>query len=94
MPPPFWWFAGAAFVVCAAGLFLGKRWGALLWYAIALTVSCAWLVSVVRVALDGWPYPGVLESLISLVPGLLLLLVCVGGSVAVARDFRRARHAL
>lgn len=41
---------------------------------------------IVRLALNGWPAAGTLDTLISLLPGSLLLLVSVGGSLAVRSD--------
>lgn len=73
--------------VTAVGLLLKKRWSLYLWHSIALVVSLSWLVSVIRIALAGWPYVGALPSLISLLPGLLLLTLCAASSAAVAKYF-------
>ena len=89
------WLAAAAVSVAAAfGLILRKRWGAYLWYLIALTASVLWFVVVVQVAISGWPYPDLVSSVISLVPGMALLAVCAFGTIAVARYFRGTRNAL
>ena len=91
----FWWLAPCLFaLVAASGLFLGKRWAQYLWHVIALVVSISWLSSVVRVALSGWPYDTAFTSFVSLLPGLLLLIVCAGGSAIVTKHFRGIRNAL
>ena len=89
-----WLVAAAVAVEAAVGLALRRRWGEYLWYLIALTASVLWLVVVIKVAMSGWPYPDVVSSVISLIPGFALLAVCVFGSIAVARHFKGARNAL
>lgn len=78
----------------AIGLFLNKPWSQYLWHFIALFVSLWWVSSVARVALSAWPYKTLLESAISLIPGLLLVVVCSGASAAVAKHFRNNKNAL
>jgi len=89
-----WLLPAVLLLVVAFGLFLRKRWSQYLWYLIALAVSVSWVVSVVRVARSGWPYDNALSSVISLVPGLLLIAVCAGGSAVVANHFRASKNAL
>ena len=89
------WLIPSAFAfVGAIGLFLNKRWGSYVWYAIALITSAWWLQSIVKLLISGWPEESVFNTGISLIPGLLLLVVCVGGSIAVAKQFRSAADAL
>jgi hypothetical protein len=83
-----WLLPAVVSFVAGIGLFLRKAWSQFLWYAIALAVSVFWIVSVVRIALSDWPDPDILGSIISLIPGALLLALCAGGSVAVYRYFR------
>ncbi len=89
-----WLLPSVLLLVAAGGLFLRKRWSPYLWYITALVISVSWVVSVVRVALSGWPYDNALSSVISLVPGLLLVGVCAGGSAVVAKHFRASKNAL
>ena len=89
-----WLLPAVVSLIAAVGLFLSKRWSQYLWHVMALAVSLSWVVSVVRVALSGWPYDSALSSVVSLVPGLLLVAVCAGGSAVVAKHFRGNKNAL
>jgi hypothetical protein len=83
-----WLLPAVVSLIAAFGLFLSKHWSQYIWHTMAMAVSLWWAVSVVRIALSGWPYDGVLSSAISLIPGILLVAVCGGGSVMVAKHFR------
>jgi len=85
---PLWWLASAVTGIAAYGLFRRAGWAQFAWHTIALLVSLAWVASVVHTAMVGWPYASVASSVISLVPGLLLLVVCEAGSLVVARYYR------
>ena len=89
-----WLLPAVVTLIAAVGLFLSKRWSQYLWHALSLVVSMSWVISVVRVALSGWPYDSALPTVISLVPGLLLVAVCAGGSAIVAKHFRSNQNAL
>jgi hypothetical protein len=89
-----WLVAASVALVGAVGLALRRRWSQYLWYLIALSASVLWVVTVVRIAMSGWPHNDVVSSVISLVPGLLLLTVCIFGSIAVRRHFRERANAL
>ena len=91
---PFWLVPAVVSLVAAIGLLRGRRWAQYLWYAMSAIASLLWVFSVVHLALSGWPHETVLASAISLTPGLLLLLVCVGGSIVIARHFRGGASAL
>lgn len=88
---PLWHVGGLVLTVCGAGLSLNRGWASYLWYAIASGASVVYLLTLVRVALHGWPAAEITEIVISLIPGALLLLVCVGGSLAVRRELKQAR---
>jgi hypothetical protein len=89
-----WLIAATVALVGAMGLALGKRWSVYVWYVIALSASALWVVTVVRVAIAGWPYPDAISSVISLAPGVLLLMVWIFGSIAVRKHFRHRDNAL
>lgn len=88
---PLWYVAALVLTFCGTGLLLKRTWASYLWYAIGSGVSAVWLLTIARLALNGWPVAGKTETLISLIPGALLLLVCVGGSLAVRRDLKQTR---
>jgi hypothetical protein len=85
---PFWFVAVAIGVLTAYGLIMNRVWAKYLWFGIAALVSIFWLVSVGCIAMSRWPYATALESIVSLVPGFVLLAVCGMGSVAVHKHFR------
>jgi hypothetical protein len=87
---PVWYVGAVVLTFSGTGLLLKRVWAKYLWYAIGSGVSAIWLVTILRLALNGWPVAGKAETVISLIPGALLLLVCVGGILAVRRDFRQA----
>jgi hypothetical protein len=89
----FWFLPATVSLIAAVGLFLSKRWSQYVWHVGALVASLSWVVSIVRVALSGWPYHSTLSSIISLIPGLLLVAVCAGGSAVVANHFRANKNA-
>lgn len=89
-----WLLPAVAILIAGVGLFLRKPWSQYLWHALALVASVSWVASVVRVALPGWPYESALATVISLIPGVLLVAVCVGGSLVVAQHFRGSKNAL
>lgn len=87
---PGWYTAAVVLISCGTGLLRKRAWAKYLWYAIGSGVSAIWILTILRLAANGWPVAGNAETVISLIPGALLLLVCVGGILAVRRDFRQA----
>lgn len=83
------WFVAAAFsLVCGVGLIFLRPWARFLWYSLAFVTSAWWIFTVLRMVFNGWPVQQTDETLISLIPGALLLVVCVGGTLAVRKKFR------
>lgn len=89
-----WLALAAVLLVAAAGLFRRKRWSQYLWHSIAITATVSWLVSVVSAAQSGMFNGSALDIAISFVPGLLLVLLCAGGSAVVISHFRGNQSAL
>ena len=87
-PAFLWLFPAAISLIAAVGLFWSKRWSQYLWHVIAIIVSLSWVVSIIRLALSGWPYNNTISTVTSLVPGLFLVAVCAGGSAVVTKHFR------
>jgi hypothetical protein len=90
----FWLLLSMVALIGAIGLYLHKRWAQYFWHGIALVACVWWGASVLQVAISGWPQQSIVSSLISLLPGLLLLTVCIGGSFVIAKHYRRASNAL
>lgn len=86
-----WWWIFPAIVslVGSVGLFQQKRWAQYIWHTITMVNCALWVLTVLLVVSRGWPYATLEESVISLVPGLTILAICIGGSVAIAKH---ARH--
>ena len=88
-----WALLAALLLAVSAGLYLGKRWGAYLWFGLAVGTTLWWFAVLARVVESGWPYQGFTDSAISLLPGLFLLGLCVAGSVLVYRRIIRGNNA-
>ncbi|WP_041741051.1 hypothetical protein [Collimonas fungivorans] len=83
-----WWCGTFLLAACAVGLLLRWKAAKYFWNTIALVASLGWLISIVRLVLKGWPTGDYLDTVISLIPGALLLTVCFAGSQAVAAHYR------
>ena len=71
---------------------MGRRWGAYLWFLLAVGTTLWWLAGLAHVIESGWPHSGILDSIISLLPGLFLTGVCVSGIVLIyGKEFKRGR---
>ena len=89
---PLWALLAVALLVASAGLLLGRRWGAYLWFLLAVGTTLWWLASLARIIESGWPHTGLWDSTISLLPGLFLTGVCISGIVLIYRkEFKRGR---
>ena len=89
-----WLLLALVVFLCAVGLLMQKRWAQFLWHGIAIASCVWWLISVVPIAASGWPHATLSHSFISLLPGFMLLAVCIAGSVAIERHHRGASSAL
>ncbi len=77
-------------LVAGGGLLLNQRWSRYLVYLVSLLTVSAWVIAFVGNVNRGlWPYPNPLSSAISLIPGLLLITLCLASSLLVAKHFRR-----
>lgn len=75
-------------LIAAIALYLRKNWSKYLIYSIALLTSGTWLLAIYVVAQNGWPYATIQETIISLIPGFLLLTICICGSIVVHKYFK------
>jgi len=75
-------------LIATIALYLRKNWSKYLIYSIALLTSGTWLLAIYVVAQNGWPYATIQETIISLIPGFLLLPICICGSIVVHKYFK------
>ena len=76
--------------VGAVGLVLAKPWARFLVYVIAFFTAAGWAAFTVMLAVHGWPYSGFVRTVTVLLPGLLLVALCVGASIFVRSHFGAA----
>lgn len=76
----------------AVGLVLSKSWSQYFVYAVSFFTVGGWLYVTISIAIQGWPYPSVVKTVISLVPGIFLTLVCVLSSIYIFKNFRNERN--
>lgn len=84
-----WFLAASILLLCGVGLSLRRYWASYLWYSLAIGTSLWWVFTISRLALHGWPVHGAEDTIISLLPGMLLLVVCIGGSLAVRKEYKQ-----
>lgn len=75
----------------AVGLILSKSWSQYLVYLVSLATAGGWAYTVIQITMNDWHYSGVQETIISLIPGFLLVSVCVLFSVFVYKYFNKQR---
>jgi hypothetical protein len=83
-----WLPQSALCLVVSAGLYLRQEWSQHLIFGIAVSFSVQWLAAIAAIVWTGWPYPDALESVVSLVPGLLWLGYWIGMYLLVRAQFR------
>lgn len=88
----FWLVPAGILLLASFGLALKRVWAMYLWYVIATTTVVWWVGMILRLLLTGWPFASAQQSIISLIPGLLLLGICIGGSIALHRQFKQVRR--
>jgi hypothetical protein len=88
-----WGYAvfGVACGVTAIAMWLRKPWSQYLLYVLGALFIGIWIWSILQVVERGWPYESVLESGISLVPGLLMVGVIIGSCWVARKAFTRER---
>jgi uncharacterized membrane protein AbrB (regulator of aidB expression) len=78
---------GIVLLICGIGLSFKKLWSKFLYYFLAFGTSALWLFVVCLQFINGkFPHNSFLESFISLVPGGLLLIFCVGSCLIVSNE--------
>jgi bacteriorhodopsin len=89
---PIWFLLALLPLICGIGLMFDRAWARYLWYAIASVASIGAIVVTVSMMLHRWRINGAVDAAIALIPGMLLLSVCVGGSLAVRHRARTRRY--
>lgn len=96
IPDPAYGNASGVLAICciaaSLGLALGARWARYLSQALLLVIVGAWVWVLVTYSIPNWPYPDLLSSVLSLIPGSALVAICLGVLIALRRHFRS--HAL
>lgn len=93
--PAFGNAAGFLSVCCIAaslGLAFGARWARHLSQALLLVIVAAWFYVLITFSIPNWPFADVTSSILSLLPGAALVIVCLGVLAALRRHFRN--HAI
>jgi hypothetical protein len=73
----------------AASLLVDRKWSQYVVYGILTFIVLSWGYTVWAVASAGWPYSDVTNTILSLVPGSVLVLACAGSALIVFRRFHR-----
>jgi hypothetical protein len=89
---PIWFLLALLPLICGIGLMFDRAWARYLWYAIASSASIGWIVMTASMMLRGGRIEGAADTVMALIPGVLLLSVCVGGSLAVRHRARTKQH--
>jgi hypothetical protein len=80
----------AVAVVGGLGLILNCPWSKYCIYLVSAALTGTWLYyTAAYVMRQGWPYSTAAQSLIALLPGLLIVVIGAGSSYVVTRHFRR-----
>ena len=86
---PYWLIPSVLLLTTSIGLYTHRRWARYLWHTIALLANLYWIVPTIRLALHDWPYANTQSTIISLAPGLLLLMVCLLVSVIINKRYNQ-----
>jgi hypothetical protein len=89
---PIWFLLALLPLICGIGLMFDRAWARYLWYAIASVASIGAIVVSVSMMLHGWRIESTAGTVIALIPGMLLLSVCIGGTLAVRHRARTRRY--
>jgi hypothetical protein len=80
---------GCAALAAFVGVLMLRDWAKYLYYSMAVIFSASWAYWVWQSIGDEWPYADPILTVISLLPGVLLLCAWAGGSYVVHRQYRR-----
>ncbi len=80
---------GGVALVIAGGLLCLTVWAKYLAYFFAVGLALSWAYAVWQVISRGWPYDDWLTTVVSLIPGAFLLIICAGGSWVIHKQYRQ-----
>lgn len=86
----YWLYAitgGVAALGCA-GLLLHRRWSEYVVYVVSFAIVFRWGYTIWHAVMEGWPYPNIEASMLSLLPGVGLVFACIAASFAAFRSLR------
>jgi hypothetical protein len=87
-----YWCWGAVSLAGGVGLALRRRWSQYPVYLLALATVASWGYGTYSVWTKGWPYHDTVSSVISLLPGALLVALCFAGAWFVYSFFRNQKE--
>ena len=82
----------AACFLASAGLWLRKPWSRFVVYTVCSLTIFGLLFYVVAMTLNGWPYPSLAKTVVALIPGALLVTICVWFMAVTFRFFHAAKE--
>ena len=83
-----WLLGTAILLVTGVGLLMRRLWSKYLFFVIAITTVLGWLYSIAVIVGKGWPEPDAVSTIVSLLPGAMLLAACVLGCIIVQRNVK------
>ena len=83
---------GAFAIVAAGGLLFEKRWSGYLAFCVLAAIILIWSYLVYQVSGPEWPYTDALSTALSLLPGAVLMSICVASMIAIYRFFHAVRR--
>jgi hypothetical protein len=87
-----WELFGTAALAGAWGLLRNSLWSQYVIYVIAAMLTVSWAFVVWRLTAEGWLNDHPAAMILALVPGALMIAVCVAVSLAVFRHFHPAKN--
>lgn len=85
---PYWLYIilGVVFAVGGIGLTLKKHWSKNIVYLTALWICGFWFFELIyQISIGSFPYSSHMKNLFSLLPGICVLIFCVGSSLLISR---------
>lgn len=75
------------FFVASIGLFKNKRWSQYIYYILCTYIIIFWAYAIYKIYGNNWPSPNLVDNLISLIPGIFLVILNIGIILVVYKNF-------